>query len=243
MGAVLARGIGTASVRDADVLPSVTVSDASVVVGGSATTASFVLSLNVPSAVPVSVRVATSNSTAVAGRDYTAVPSTTVTFPPGETTQSVSVPVAPQPDAGLTTSFKLALSGPSGATVGDSSGTASLVPAAGAPQVEVSDASVMPDTSSGTSMVFTIGLVAPAAAPVTVTYATADSTAKVSAGDYTATSGSVTIPAGSTSAQVPVPVAADPNGRPNRTFSFKVTKAVGGTLTDTAATATILANG
>lgn len=80
------------------------------------TTAKFVLSLSAPTAAgeSVSVTVATADGSAVAAAgDYTALPATTVTFGPGTSTATVSVPVGrsagPKPDK----TFSLNLSGAS----------------------------------------------------------------------------------------------------------------------------------
>ena len=51
------------------------------------------MTLSAPSGQTVTVVARTAGGTATAGSDYTAVGPTTLTFPPGTTTQSVSVPV------------------------------------------------------------------------------------------------------------------------------------------------------
>jgi hypothetical protein len=81
--------------------------------GGPPTPATFTVSLvGGPSATPVSVHYATADATATAPADYAAT-SGDVTFAPGETTKSVTVPVVPDSVDELNETFTLNLSAPS----------------------------------------------------------------------------------------------------------------------------------
>lgn len=88
--------------------------------------ATFTVTLNSPSASPVSVSYATANGTAVAGTDYTAT-SGTITFAPGETSKTVYVPITTVMTGGPTKTFTLTLSAASGATVADGLGVGSIL--------------------------------------------------------------------------------------------------------------------
>ena len=90
-------------------LQQISVSDA--VISGS--TATFTVTLNPSSATSVSVSFATADGTAIAGTDYAST-SETVTFSPGMTSQTVTVPLL---STGSGKTFYGALSSPTGAPV------------------------------------------------------------------------------------------------------------------------------
>ena len=78
----------------------------------------------------------------------------------------------------------------------------------------------------------------PADQPVTAHYATNDGTAQAGR-DYTATSGTVTIPAGHTTAMVPVTVKASATAHPPRSFTLTLDTPDGVVLGDATATITL----
>ena len=90
-----------------------------------------------------------------------------------------------------------------------------------------------------TSAVFTVRLSAASGQVVTVDYATADGTATAPA-DYTATAGTLSFPAGTTTRTVTVPVIGDLLDEPNETFLVRLSNAVGALLADAQATGTIV---
>ena len=81
----------------------------------------------------------------------------------------------------------------------------------------ISDVSILEGNSGTTAFVFTVTLSAPIDQAVTVNYATADGTATAGS-DYTAASGTLTIPAGQTSGTITVLVNGDRLAEPNETF-------------------------
>jgi hypothetical protein len=80
----------------------------------SGSTATFTVTLNPSNATSVSVNFSTADGTAIAGTDYAAT-SETVTFSPGMTAQTVTVPLLSTGGSGKT--FYGKLSSPSGAAV------------------------------------------------------------------------------------------------------------------------------
>jgi hypothetical protein len=76
-------------------------------------------------------------------------------------------------------------------------------------------------------------------AVVTVHYATANGTA-LARSDYTATSGTLTFYPGETSHTVSIGINSDRKREPNEAFSVQLSNAVGATISDGVATATIL---
>ncbi|UZN04354.1 carbohydrate binding domain-containing protein [Cellulomonas sp. S1-8] len=105
------------------------------------------------------------------------------------------------------------------------------------PSVGVGSAAVGVTESAGAAEV-AVRLSTASADEVTVGYATADGTA-LAGTHYTATSGTLTFPAGTTTLTVPVTVADDDVPGPNRTFTLTLTDPVGATLGLATATVTI----
>jgi Calx-beta domain len=108
-------GTATTTIVDDDAPPTLTVTAAPVTEGAGAEV--FAVSLSTPSGFPVSARYATADGSAKAGSDYTPE-SGTVTFPPGATTETVSVPLVNDSVHEGDESFALVLTAPQDATVG-----------------------------------------------------------------------------------------------------------------------------
>ena len=86
-----AQGVGTITDDDTAMIA---ISDATVTEGDAGTVdATFTVSLSNQASSNVTVDYATADDTASAGLDYTAIPTTTLTFTPGETLKSVTVAV------------------------------------------------------------------------------------------------------------------------------------------------------
>ncbi len=75
----------------------------------------------------VTVKYATANGTATAGSDYAAVPSTLLTFAPGQTSKTVTVNVAGDTIKETNETFTVNLSGASGATIFDGQGVGTIL--------------------------------------------------------------------------------------------------------------------
>jgi hypothetical protein len=93
--------------------------------------------------------------------------------------------------------------------------------------IAISDASVAEGDSGSVMMDFTVSRSGDLTAPVSVGYTTADGTA-LGGIDYTPETGTVTIPAGATSATIAIPVIGNLILQPNRTFSVELTDVQGG---------------
>ncbi|MFM7522145.1 MAG: glycosyl hydrolase family 18 protein, partial [Planctomycetota bacterium] len=107
------------------------------------------------------------------------------------------------------------------------------------PVVSVAGTSVAEGAAgSGGRAVFAVTLSRAVSTPVTVSYATADGTATAGS-DYTAATGTITFPAGSTRQEVAVAVIGDATVEPDETFALKLTAAQGASLGQSTATATI----
>ena len=126
-GATIADGSGTGTISDDDTAPGLSVADASVSEGtGAAGTASVVVTLSAPSGQSVAVTYATTNGTAAAPGDFSAV-SGTLTFTPGVTTQTIAVPIVADALVEASETFGVQLSAPVNATIADGSATVLIV--------------------------------------------------------------------------------------------------------------------
>ena len=109
------------------------------------------------------------------------------------------------------------------------------------PLVSVSDATVTEGNTGSANATFTLTLSHPSDVDVTVHYATANLTA-TAGGDYTAASGTVTIPAGQTSRTFTVAVAGDRIVEPSETFAINLSAPTTGSIRDGQGIGTILDN-
>jgi hypothetical protein len=125
--ATLGTASGTGTIRDDDAGPAISVADATATETdtGSDTTATFTVSLSGASGRTITVTYATADGTATSGSDYTTA-SGTLTFAPGETSKQVSITVTGDNAYEGDETFALNLSGPSNASLGDGSATATL---------------------------------------------------------------------------------------------------------------------
>ncbi|MCX2932270.1 glycosyl hydrolase family 18 protein [Mycobacterium sp. CVI_P3] len=130
-GATIARATATGTITDDDdatvpKLPSVSIADATVSEGDSATTAiGFTVTLSEASTATVTLSYTTSNGSATAGQDYTAG-SGTVTFTPGVVSQVITVSVLGDTTVEPNETFTVTLSNPSGATIADASAVGTI---------------------------------------------------------------------------------------------------------------------
>jgi len=106
--------------------------------------------------------------------------------------------------------------------------------------VSIDDIAVVEGNSGSASAVFTVSLSAPSTGGVTVGYATLNGDATVAGGDYTATNGTVSIPAGQVSTQLTVMVNGDRLAEGiSESFTVELSNATGASLGDASGTCTI----
>jgi hypothetical protein len=119
-GAPLSGGSGVPSV------PTLSVGDVAITEPSSGSTPlKFTVSLSAAASTPVTVQYATADGTSRAGSDYTAT-SGTLTFAPGTTSQTVSVPVLADSASEGSENFRLVLSNPSGASLAQAQATGTI---------------------------------------------------------------------------------------------------------------------
>jgi hypothetical protein len=223
---VLLNADPTATVTITDVSQpaiSLTINDVTLTEGNSGTTnAVFTVSLSSAASTVVSVDYATANGTATAGTDYTAIPPTTLTFNPGETSKTITVPVNGDNQVELNETFFLNLSNlqanGSNVTLADNQGQGTINNDDSA-SIAITDVTITEGNSGTTNAVFTVTLSNPVDTAVTVNYATADGTATTADNDYTAIATTPLIfNAGETSKTITVAVNGDNQVESNETF-------------------------
>ena len=184
----------------------------------------------------VTVSFATADGSATAPADYTAA-SGSRTFPatllPATQTQHVTVAIANDALDEADEALRLNVSG---AGVSDGEGLATIDDDDPPPTVRVVDAA---PAAEGATALFTIALNRASGRAVTVVFATANGSA-IAGQDYTARGGTLTIPAGSTSVPIGVPLSDDAADEPNETFELRISGPTAAALGDASATATIV---
>jgi hypothetical protein len=183
----------------------------------------------------VTVHYATVDGTATPGVDYQAV-SDTLTFAPGETSKTITVPVIGDRVAEYSESFQLVLTNPTNAFLSDSSGVGSIVD--DDPHVAIDYGPVYVNEGNGgtTAALFTVRLSSAYDVPVGVNYATAEGDtewdwaydepppAATSGSDFVAASGTLTFAPGETVRTIAVVVNGDRLAEPSfEYFSVNLT--------------------
>ncbi len=216
---------------------AIVVDDVSVSEGNGGVVATFTLTRDAGLLAPArTVAFATADATARAPADYTAAGGS-LSFPavilPETQVRQVSVAIAGDRLDEPAETLRLLVSG---AEVTDGEGVATILDDDPAPVIAVADAQPAPEGASAT---FSVGLSAPSGRDVSVAFTTANASATAGQ-DYTARAGALTIAAGSTSAQVGVPLLDDGADEPNETFELRLSAPAAATLGDAIALGTIV---
>jgi sugar lactone lactonase YvrE len=188
---------------------------------------------------PTTVSYATSDGTAVAGADYTAV-SGTLTFAAGETAKSFNITLRPDNIYEGTETFTVALSAPTGGAVlaGASSTLVTVSDDESRPYVSISDVRINEGQTGTTEAQFLVSLTNASTETVTVNYATGDGTASA-ASDFVAASGTLTFAPLVTSQLVKVKINGDYAVEPDETFIVTLSGQVNASLGRSQALGTI----
>ncbi len=125
-GATVTDGQGQGMIVNDDSPPTVSIGDASIVEGNSGVSfLVFTVSLDHSATGTVTVDYATSDGSATAGIDYVAH-SGQVSFAPGETSQTVSIPIIGDTAPENNETFTVTLTAPTNATLGDDTATGTI---------------------------------------------------------------------------------------------------------------------
>lgn len=236
VGANIADGAATGTIIDDEVLPAVSIGDASVTEGASSSI-TFSVTLSHQSAEDVAVDYATlTTGSASAPADFDAV-NDVVVFTAGSTSQSIVVPVKDDALDEPTENFAIELSNHPKALAADVQGRGVILDDETAPRVSVRNLSVTEGSAPGGAV--KVELSHGSSQDVVVAYLASDGTAKVTR-DYGATVGAVTFNSGQVSKIVSVPVVNDQVAEWRERFAVDVTETSNADLGDGAAMVTIM---
>ena len=187
----------------------------------------------------MTVSYTTPDASALAGSDYVTT-TASVTFNPGQTSQSIVVPIlgdtVPEHDEYLGVNLTAATNATflTGTTFGY------IVDEDTPPTVSIGDASIVEGNSGTSLMTFVVSLSNPSGQGISVNFSTVNGTAKTSDNDYVAQSGSVYFAPGQTSQTIQVVIKGDTRKENNETFQVKLSGAYGASISDGQGTGTIL---
>lgn len=191
----------------------------------------FKFVLDAPVAGDVTFLASTLNDSATAGSDFVGITDQLVTILAGQTEATLTVDVNHDTDIESDEVFSVLINPASvtgDATVNAASASATIKNDDREVRI-VGSASSLEGDFGTSDMVFTVTLSSVATEDVTVTYSTADGTANGS--DYTQAVGlTIIIPAGSTTAQIRVPISGDLNGEADETFTVQLMSAMNATI-------------
>jgi hypothetical protein len=235
--ATIVDGTGVGTINDDDDPPTLSIGNAPVTEGDSPSTvnANFTVTLSAPSGFPVTVQYATSGGgSATPGADYTAVSPTTLTFAPGDVSETATVVVQGDNVYEANETFDVTLSNPSNATIADGTGVGTINDDDPAPTVSIDNVTLAEGNPPGeTTFGFTVSLSAVSSQIVAVNYATADGSATTADSDYTGIgSTQLTFTPGQTSQPVNVTVQRDTKAEANETFTVSLSSPSNATIAD-----------
>ncbi len=235
----IADDTGTGTIVDDDPLPSLRVNDVSLTEGNTGTrSATFTVTQSAVSGKDVTVHYATSDNSAKAPGDYTAV-SGTLTIPAGSTSRTVTVPVRGDTLDESNETFNLNLSSASGATIADSRGVGTIRDDDAAPRMTVDDARVREGNSGLKPIAFVVRLSQASGRTVTVRYRTERRSA-IAGSDYVGASGTLSIPAGTTAKAIVINLIGDRRAEADENFNLRLSNASNASLRDSLAVGTIV---
>lgn len=192
--------------------------------------------LSAPSSKTVTVQYSTIAGTASADMDYVDT-SGSLTFPPGTTSQTLSIPVLGDTQAEADETFKVSLSQPLNATLSDSSATVTLLND-DLPVLSITGTSIAEGNSGSSKATVKVSLSAASMQTVTVKYATTNGTATENS-DYVGAGGTLSFAPGETSKSFTVPIVGDKTVEADETVKLSLSSPSNATLGTASATLTI----
>jgi hypothetical protein len=238
--ATISDSQGQGTITNDDEPPEISINDIGVAEGNSGTkTMNFTISMNKPSSSTITVFYATSDNTTAAGVDYVPIPSTQLTFSPGQTSKNVGVLVNGDLIDESNETCYLNLSNPNYASFADNQGVGTINDDDDAPSISINDVTNTEGNSGTKDTEFTVLLSSQSGKTVTVNYATANNTA-IAGSDYKSVSATpLTFDPGQTSKQVTVQVTGDTIDEENESYYVNLANASNATIADPQGVGTI----
>lgn len=207
------------TISDDDPFPAVQFAQASQSVDEDEASGKATVNVQLSAGVPTTVTVAyaASNGTATSGSDY-APASGVVIFSPGQTSKSFDLPILDDELNETDETIQLALSAPSGATLGAlTTAVVTIIDEDLAPVVQFAAPNINSSENSATALL-SVTLSAPSGQQVTVSYATSNGSATAGT-DYSAANGTLTFAPGETNKTITVALLDDNLDEPNETVN------------------------
>jgi Calx-beta domain/Peptidase_C39 like family len=208
-------------------LPTVQCQSASSSGSEATSPAVITVTLSAASAQTVTVLYATSDGTATAGSDYTAT-SGTLTFAPGDTSKTISVPITNDSSVEGDETFTVTLSSPTNATLGSTTTHIyTILNDDNYGSIQLSSATYSVGEAGGT-VTITATRTGGSSGTVGVSYSESNGTATAGS-DYTSTSGNLSWSNGDTANKTfTVAITNDTLHEPNETFTVTLSSPTGG---------------
>lgn len=258
VNATFADDRGQATIVNNDKAPKLYVNDVTLTEGDSGeTNAVLTVRLFPASGLPVTVSFATTNGMATGGFDFTAT-NGFVIFAPGETNQTIAIPVLGETLSESNETFFVRFSMPTNALIADGLGQITVLdddplPKVGIigqqvalvrrdtfpPTIQFLSGELYEPTSGSTNAGFHVFLSTPSGRTVSVKFATAADTARAGA-DFVAKAGTVTFTPGVTNLPLLIVVRSDAEQEFDETFAVNLSAPVNATLGTTQSVCTII---
>lgn len=220
-------------------LPTLSIGSATVTEGESGTlNATFNVSLSAASSKTVVVSFYTAGRDALKDADYQTRLGA-LTFAPGVTVQTITVPVIGDALDEFDEQFDVRLVYPVNAVVSSGPGQGTILDNDLPPSISINDVTVNEGHVGTTSAIFTVSLSGPSGKPVGIFVHTADGTAQAGI-DYQSLDLGLSFNVGQTSVTATVAVIGDNLNEPNRNFFINLTTPVNATVADGQGTGTIV---
>ena len=221
------------TIKDNDAPPELSINNVGVIEGNAPDTvnATFTVSLSTASGKPITVDYATADGTAtVTDNDYQPR-SGTLTFAPGQTVKTISVPVIGDNRDEDDETFFVNLTNPVNASIAVAQGIGTIIDDDNPPTLSINNVTQAEGTGGTTTpFEFTVSLSNPSTREITVDYATQDGTAIVADNDYQPRAGTLTFAPGQTVKTISVPVIGDNRDEDDEAFFVNLTNPVNAAL-------------
>ena len=234
--ASIADAIGEITIMDNDAAPTVSISDVT-----TNNEASFPVSLQIELATAsektVRADYATQSTGSASTADYQSQDSF-VTFVPGETIKTITIPIIDDSLSEGPETFEVIIDNTTNTTVAAGQGTATvtITDDEGLPQISIAGATV--SEAAGT-VTLTVQQTLQSEDNVTVSYSTTTNGTATAGSDFVAVNDNVTIPAGQTSATFDITITNDSTDENNEEFTVQLSNPVNGVIGTNTATVQI----
>ena len=222
------------NITDDDLPPAISIGDNTSADENAAIT-NLTVTLDAASGKTITLDYATSDGTATAGDDYTAVSTTTLTFSPSEISKVIPISVVADNLDEVDETVIVSLANPSNASISDATGVLTISDDDPEPSLSVDNST----TSDENSADVTVRLSSASAKNISVGLGTSSGTA-TSGTDFNSFSTSVSFNAGETAQTVTIPLINDTQDEDNEAFTVTLSGPTNASISSSAATITIL---